>query len=62
MYTQPCASPVVVGIRFRHEAPVVGRVVESAQVHQLVNHEVVAYPLRHQRQPPVQCDVTIASA
>ena len=62
VYTQPFPGPFVVGIRLRHEAPVVARVVELAQVHQLVNHDVVAYPLRHQRQPPVQRDVTIASA
>ena len=40
VYTQPFPGPFVVGIRLRHEAPVVARVVELAQVHQLVNHDV----------------------
>lgn len=36
--------------------------VEALEVHQLMNHHVVADPPRHQRQAPIQADVAVGPA
>ena len=59
---QPIASGSVIGKNTRDEPPVRGRVVHAAQVHQLVNEDVIPYERRHQNQPPVQANVTIPAA
>lgn len=59
---QPVASGAVVGTCFGHQPPVGRRVVHPAEVHQLVDQDVVANPGRHQHQSPVQADVAVRPA
>ena len=43
----------------RDELPELRRVIHSLQMHQLVNHDVVADPIRHPDEPPVETDVPV---
>ena len=43
-------------------APELRRVIHALEVHQLVDHHVVAHEVRHRHQPPVQADVAAARA
>jgi len=40
-----------------YEPPEVPGVIESSEMHQLVDQDVVADGVRHQHEPPVQTDV-----
>ena len=61
-----CAEPVprggVIGAGLRHELPERPRVIHSLQMHQLVNHHVVAHRFRHPCETPVQADVSASRA
>lgn len=54
-FTKPRARP-------RNQAPVSRRVIEPLEVHQLVNHHVVAHPVGHGDESPVEADMSVASA
>ena len=62
MPPQPVAGLAVVRTCVSDESPVRGRMVHPAQVHQLVNQNVIAYRWRHQHQSPVQTDVAVTPA
>ncbi len=62
MSAKPLASFTIPGTSCSDELPVRRRVIESLQVHQLVNHHVVAHPLRHRNEAPVEADVPVATA
>jgi hypothetical protein len=55
---QPAAGSFVVGACLRDELPELPRVIHAPEVHELVDHHVVANPWRHAHQPPVQADVS----
>lgn len=59
---QPVARLSVVGTCGSHQSPVRRRMVHPAQVHQLVDQDVIAHRRRHQHQSPVQTDMAITSA
>src|SRR5260221_139726 len=52
--TEPGAGVLIRGTRPPHEFPERGRMVHPLDVHQLVDHHVVAHPCRHFREPPVE--------
>ena len=55
---QPHASLLVVRTRGGDERPEFRRVIEAFQVHQLVDEDVIAHPVGHRHEPPVQTDET----
>jgi hypothetical protein len=59
---QPLARALIVRTRSLYELPEFRRVIEPLQVHQLVDHHVVAHPRGHPHQTPVQADVTAPRA
>jgi hypothetical protein len=59
---QPVASGAVVRTCVGHQPPVRRRMVHPAQVHQLVDQDVIAHRRRHQDQSPVQANVAVTSA
>src|SRR5688500_17743527 len=54
---QPLTRALVIGTRVRDKAPEMARVIETAQMHQLVNQHVVAHRIGHQHKTPVETDV-----
>ena len=54
---QPTAAHVEVGARLRDEAPEVPGVIQAAQVHELVDDDVVAHSIGHENETPVEADV-----
>lgn len=54
---QPLTGVLVGGAGVCDEAPEVARVIEAAQVHQLVYEYIIAHLVGHQNQAPVQADV-----
>src|SRR5688500_2938296 len=54
---QPQPRLVVVGTCMRNQTPEMARVIEPAQVHQLVNQHVIAHAVGHQYQAPVETDM-----
>jgi hypothetical protein len=55
---QPLTRALIIGARVRDQAPEMARVIETPQMHQLVNEHVVAHRVRHQHKTPVETDVT----
>lgn len=58
IFAQPPARVLIVRARVRDKAPEVTRMIEPAQMHELMNEDVVADRVRHQEETPVQTDVT----
>ena len=62
MSSQPLACLAKPRACRRDQSPVHRGVVEPLEVHELVNHHVVAHPVGHCNQSPVQADVSITAA
>lgn len=62
MRAQPLASFAIPRTGRCDEPPVRRRVIEPFQMHQLVDHHVVAHPGRHRDEAPVEAHVTVATA
>ena len=58
VFAQPLACGFVAGAGVRDEAPEMARMIESPQMHQLVDEHVLAHGVGHQDETPVQADVT----
>ena len=56
----PCLSKP--RTRRRHQPPVRRGVIEPLEVHELMNHHVVAHPVGHGDEPPVQADMPVPAA
>ena len=55
---KPAARVLVARTRVRDKPPEVARVIKPAQMHQLVNQDVLAHGVGHQDEAPVEADVT----
>ena len=62
MIPEPVPRGLVVWTRGGNQLPETRRVIHAPEVHQLVNHDVVANRWRHLHEPPVQADVAAARA
>ncbi len=54
---KPTARVLIARTRVRDKPPEVARVIELAQMHQLVNQDVLAHTLGHHDETPIQTDV-----
>ena len=59
---QPGARRFEVGTRASHQPPERRRVIHPLQMHQLVDHHVVADRVRHLHEPPVEADAALPRA
>src|SRR5688500_9671586 len=55
---QPLTRALVIRIRMCDKAPEMARVIETPQMHQLVNQHIVAHRVGHQHKTPVETDMT----
>jgi len=62
MCTEPLASLPKSRAGGRHQAPVCRRMIEPFEMHELMNHHVLANPFGHGHQAPVEADMTVPSA
>ena len=62
MGAEPLTCFAIPRARRRHEPPVRRRVIEPLEVHELMNDHVVAHPVGHGDEPPVEADVTVPPA
>ena len=53
IFAQPPTRVLIVRARVRDKAPEVTRMIEPAQMHELMNENVVADRVRHQEETPV---------
>src|ERR1043166_2455251 len=62
MLMQPAAGILIVRTRVGNEPPELPRVIEPAQMHELMDEHVVPHPIGHQHQTPVKTDVPVRRA
>ena len=62
MSAKPVTCFAIPGTRRRHQPPVRRRVIEPLEVHQLMNHHVVAHPFGHGDESPIEADMTVPPA
>ena len=62
MQSQPAPRFAIARADRRDELPVSRRMVEPVQVHELVQKHVIAHPVRHRDESPVEGDVSVAPA
>ena len=62
MSAQPLASVAIPGTGRGDQTPVCRGVIEPLEVHQLMNDDVIAHPLWHGDQPPIEAHVPVTPA
>src|SRR5262245_26506366 len=62
MCAKPLASFAIPRACRRDQTPVSRRMIESLEVHQLMNYHVVPHPWWHRDEAPIEADVTVAPA
>ena len=62
MSAQPLASFAIPGTGRADQTPVRRGVIEPLEVHQLVNDDVIAHPMWHGNEPPIEAHVPVTPA
>ena len=62
MGPEPLTRFAIPRVHRRNELPVRRRVIHPLEVHELVDDDVVAHPIGHRRESPVEADMTVSTA